>query len=249
MANTTHYTTIFDTKVEMIADWSQSASPIWAKFGDEADSYCTGRQVADFGHVAWRAMKWLLEEYVSDGGDDPEDYEKEIDAAIEAMTDINLGDMDDDDLLEHLGDIRELRVDDTETPSWIDDNGNVWKLPCKCHWVDNDPHGRMVAWTDSHEAGIEDITVLESGVNFHEWGRSIAEDLGTFFDECTCPDCDNNIDWGSLQTGGPSGGLFQEGSCECDGRTWTRSEYGSEWNTGYSDEDESAPHSSPVIRM
>ena len=88
MSNETHKTEIFGTEVFLIADWSQSASPIWLKFGD-GDAYCTGQQVADFGHKKYSAMRHYLEEYVVEGGDDPEDFESEIDAAVDAMTEVD----------------------------------------------------------------------------------------------------------------------------------------------------------------
>lgn len=88
MSKETYKTEIFGTEVFLIADWSQSASPIWMKFGD-GDAYCTGRQVADFGHKKYSAMRHYLEEYVVEGGDDPEDFESEIDAAIDAMVETN----------------------------------------------------------------------------------------------------------------------------------------------------------------
>ena len=93
MAGSTFRTEIFGTSVEMIADWSQSSSSIWMRFG-EGDSYCTGRQVADFGHQRYKAMRHFLDEYITEGGDDPEDFEKEIDDAIESMADDTVADDD-----------------------------------------------------------------------------------------------------------------------------------------------------------
>lgn len=87
MRNETYRTEIFGTTVEMIADWSQSSSPIWMRFGD-SDSYCTGQQVANFGHKKYDAMRHYLEEYVTEGGDDPAEFEVDIDAAIDDMIEV-----------------------------------------------------------------------------------------------------------------------------------------------------------------
>jgi len=85
MCNETYRTTFFDTEITMTADWSQSASPIWMSFGD-AGPYSIPMQVANYGHNKWNAMREQIEEYVVEGGDDPEEFEAEIDAAIDAMT-------------------------------------------------------------------------------------------------------------------------------------------------------------------
>lgn len=92
-ANETYRTRFFDTEVTMTADWSQSASPIWMSFGD-IEPYSIPMQVADYGHNKWRAMRAQIEEYVVEGGDDPADFEAEIDAAIDAMTLVETGDED-----------------------------------------------------------------------------------------------------------------------------------------------------------
>lgn len=75
----TNYKTKFcgDT-YEITADFAQASCPV---HGD----YC-GRQVADFRHNAYAAMRAQLVYAVEMGGDDPEDFEDEIDAAVEAMT-------------------------------------------------------------------------------------------------------------------------------------------------------------------
>lgn len=239
MANTIHRTEIFGTEVAMIADWDQSAGSIWMQFGD-SESYCTGRQVADFGHSSSGAMRHFLEEYVSEGGDDPEDFAEEIDAAIEAMDDVNRGDMDDEELLEDLGDIDELRVDHSDCAYWIDDNGTVWVLPVKAHIVDDDAQNRVIMWSDTDEAGIDDITV-ESGwfpdsQKLQYFARDLADSLGTRFDGHTCPDCGESIAWSGIQTGGQ--GNHTDGTCGCSGRSWTSTERGSDWATGYSDNEE-----------
>jgi len=82
MKNQTHKTKIFDTEVVMVANWSQPASQIWMRFGD-SEQYCTGKRVAEFGQK-YHAMRHFLEEYVVECGDDPDAFEKEIDAAIES---------------------------------------------------------------------------------------------------------------------------------------------------------------------
>lgn len=84
----TYKTEIFGEEVFLIADWSQSASSIWLKFGD-GDAYCTGQQVADFGHNKYSAIRHYLEEYVVEGGDDPDDFQAEIEEAVDAMVEVD----------------------------------------------------------------------------------------------------------------------------------------------------------------
>jgi hypothetical protein len=74
---TTYRTNIWGDTYDVSGDFSQASSPV--------DGPSGGRQVADFRHSPEAAMREMLEESASSGGDDPEEYADEIAAAVEAM--------------------------------------------------------------------------------------------------------------------------------------------------------------------
>jgi hypothetical protein len=88
---TTYTVTIWGETVQMAADFAQASCPI--QFLDEDGNWIgTGKQVADFQHRPEVAMRDALEADAKMSGDDPEendDVADEIEAAIEAMTEID----------------------------------------------------------------------------------------------------------------------------------------------------------------
>lgn len=73
----TYKATFFGDEYCVSDDWSQASSPV------EGDEF--GRQVADFRHDPRAAMRAQVEHAIEMGGDDPEDCEDEINAALDAM--------------------------------------------------------------------------------------------------------------------------------------------------------------------
>lgn len=87
--NTTHYVTHFmGARVTMSADFSQAADNIKMKWSNDHDFESTAYQVASFGHMPWKALRHFLEEIVEDSGDSAEDFEAEIDKAMEAAAEV-----------------------------------------------------------------------------------------------------------------------------------------------------------------
>lgn len=75
---TTYKTEMYGMEIEMTANFAEASCPV---VGD-----MHGRQVADFSHYPARAMRAILEDSITESGDDPEDFTAEIDDAINAMT-------------------------------------------------------------------------------------------------------------------------------------------------------------------
>ncbi len=78
-AMTTYTAKIFGDEYQIAADFSQASCPV------HGDGH--GRQVADFRHSPRAAMESLLRETVEMSGDDPDDFDDEIDEALDSMTD------------------------------------------------------------------------------------------------------------------------------------------------------------------
>ncbi len=88
-----------------------------------------------------------------------------------------------DHLLRVVGSLRDLTPDHSHNIEWADDQGQVWML--RTHGVCVGA-ARIIVWTDTDEAGINDVDVLECELDadnqVYEYGREIADDLGTVQD-------------------------------------------------------------------
>lgn len=120
---TTYTTKIWGDTFEISADFARASCPI------KGDLH--GRQVADFRHSARAAMRSLLEEIAVMGGDDPEDAEDEIEAALDAMVGRDADLIEMAEMLERHGDRFTGNNTDDEAQGWLDegfdaDSADAW---------------------------------------------------------------------------------------------------------------------------
>ena len=75
-------TTIFNEKFGVSANWANAASPV-LQLDCDGTYVSTPFQVADFCHEPAEALRWVIEECIISSGDDPDDFTREIDNALE----------------------------------------------------------------------------------------------------------------------------------------------------------------------
>lgn len=80
---TTYKTTIVGDTYQMRANFAEASCPI--QIANEYGWLTTPYQVAYFLHRPGLAMRQLLEEYVRDGGDNPDEFASQIADAVDAM--------------------------------------------------------------------------------------------------------------------------------------------------------------------
>ena len=104
-----------------------------------------------------------------------------ITTITKTLTTDDLDAMSEDELISVLGDLRDYTPDATVTVRWIDAAGHTWDFPCRLLNVGN----RAVVWSDTDEAGIEDVSVIDQYEDetpeeqLREYADDIASNLGT----------------------------------------------------------------------
>jgi hypothetical protein len=155
---------IFGDDYEFSGDFSEASSTIL--FDGEPTSY----QVADFRHWPEEAAREYIRELIVASGDDPEDYEEDINEAIENMTEKKILTQDDP---------TEYTVSDGNATEKYDDwDDTVSAVESWYDYMDDDDHykfegGRPPFNPRRLEPG--DVDSLNEAIR--EWENEIAESL------------------------------------------------------------------------
>lgn len=84
MTTAIYTATIFGDTYKLRGDFAEASSQI-ERLDADGEWQATGWQAAQFTHRPHLAMEMELETSIEAGGDDPEDFRDEINAAVEAM--------------------------------------------------------------------------------------------------------------------------------------------------------------------
>jgi len=124
--------------------------------------------------------------------------------------------------------LRDAVPDTSVTVSWMDTVGRAWELPCHLKNIEG---GKSVIWSDTDEAGIDDVNIIDAPSDEDAVLLGFAEDLANLLgtlvgDGETCPECGQEISWGGIQAGAPGVSNYRYGTCGCAAREWKSTEHG-----------------------